>query len=1068
MFVFVVLLLLNASYDWQNQPIRQSDRYIEVLTRTTDKASVNYWALTEVFFSNCQVQDYILTQISNSDVHKYYAGIQTCEDNENPSTEEKLDVILDIALTEGYTDLFAYYLTQKNQQHPVEAFQKYLHHWGASLSLEERTLLQQLANKEILNEKALPLDANFLIHLGVLTSPFRSDLYAADDLKHATSEWLTHIKSNESPKGLEYSVLLMNIITAAYLTDDEQIIIDHYQDFLNSSEFPHSSLKISRLNAIEYILYSSGRYDQGLEMLREDLIPLATHLKNHELVDRLLATQGTYLFQLGKYKESKNIYESLYQNKNISHSQTRLFNNLGISYLKLGHKNKYISFQMRALENAIDENDYKALLNIYRNLFVVNTSTTDISSALVYIDRAKELATVNKDSTELALIDSYLGSFYWRTFKDHTEALKYFNSAEKILSTEKGNKRYLNLLLEKALILSKIDSLDNSKKLYHQISEISLSQSNTPVYLESLIGRTAIELTTGNLPGAEELFNNIKIYPLDDLTFELLVKYYNVKAEYLYKIGEVREAIKQLKPIITQVIERVKSSTDSQAGYWTVEDEYLDAFSLMVKMLTESGYYGEALVLLDQLKTINDASLYNNPLVKASKLSEQDLAEEKRLNTSLQALRKQYLNAGEDKRFALKTEIDRTSAAREEILSTVNSHRDKPLSPIWAIQRTIQDDELLLHFTEIGSQLYVTRLTSSSINIQNYPLNKNDQEFFTSVANNLASGKTDLNELYSVYENLDLDELPPGTKRITVIPDNYLYRIPLEVLPTKKPFSSISYGSANYLIEDYHFRYFTSLQEYENNKRSTRSATTEDFSVFAISEFKDVSTLNLPSLPFATFEATSVSSALPSFPDKNIYTGSSATKQEFKNKVSSSRMIHVATHSEVSEQDPLFSTIYLKGDVDSDTLESDQALYAYELFDTTLESEFIMLNSCSSGSGNYMQGTGIMGISRALRYAGAKSLALNLWSVNDKVASIFATDFYTYINDGETKNEATRQAKLNQLRSANANPHFWGAYMMIGNPSPMISKPAKPYLLYSLLATTILLAGYMVRKNEVL
>ncbi len=267
------------------------------------------------------------------------------------------------------------------------------------------------------------------------------------------------------------------------------------------------------------------------------------------------------------------------------------------------------------------------------------------------------------------------------------------------------------------------------------------------------------------------------------------------------------------------------------------------------------------------------------------------------------------------------------------------------------------------------------------------------------------------------------------------------------------------------MIEDFRFRYFTSLLEYEENQR-LRTTRGSGVSVFAISDFSNFGKAELTALPFATLEANNVNKTLTSFSNRSVYTGNSATKEAFKKEISSSQIVHVATHSEVSEQDPLFSTIYLRNFGESDTLESEQALYAYELFNTPFSSEFIMLNSCSSGSGNYMQGTGIMGISRALRYAGANSLALNLWSVNDKVASEFAASFYKYINAGETKSEAIRRAKLNQIQTANANPHFWGAYMLIGNPTPMAKRPAKPALLFSVMALTILVVGYSSRRKE--
>ncbi|MEX2604262.1 MAG: CHAT domain-containing protein, partial [Gracilimonas sp.] len=497
-----------------------------------------------------------------------------------------------------------------------------------------------------------------------------------------------------------------------------------------------------------------------------------------------------------------------------------------------------------------------------------------------------------------------------------------------------------------------------------------------------------------------------------------------------------------------------------------VEDEYLDAFSLMVTLLIESGKSEEALIILDQLKTINDASLYNSPLVKAAKLSEEDLAEEKRLNERLQILRKRYLNANEENKFALKTEISRTSAAREQILAGANLSKEETMPPVWSIQRSIKPNELLLHFTEIGTKLYITHLTSEKANIQVHDFSVEIRNQLTNIADDLATGETNLNDLYELYELLDLQEIPDHINLITVIPDNYLYRIPLEILPTQKPDSPISFGSTHYLIEDYQFRYFTSLNEFDSNQRTFTTSTQNDFTGFAISDFKDFKKKNLPSLPYATIETENINSALNSFSNKSIFTGNNATKERFKKQVATSRLVHVATHSEVSEQDPLFSTIYLISSNPDDTLESDQALYAYELFDTPLNSELIMLNSCSSGSGNYIQGSGVMGISRALRYAGAKSLALNLWAVNDKVASDFASDFYHFLNEGETKNEALRKAKLNQLKNGNANPHFWGAYLMIGNPSPITNKAANPWGLFSILTLTILLTGYTTFRNK--
>ncbi len=927
-----------------------------------------------------------------------------------------------------------------------------------------KALFQEL--KTEINSSETGLDDSSLninvphLYLELLMGPSYDKYFTIDFLNSSTEFWEKELSNTQNK--LKRSTIVSIIIWSSFIIDDYSTLNKYIPEFLNSESFPYSNKRLRIYGALDYTYYTNGQYDKSLDLLKNYSLPLSEYIGDQEQAYKLKIRQGVYLYSLGKYVESKNIYEELYSQSGID--DFYVFTNLGLNYYKLGFSNKYLSLQLQALQH--DAQDYRNLLKVYRNLFLYYTNAKDIQSALRYINKAKEVAASNQDTTELALIDSYLGTFYWSQEKDHEKALESFNTAQQFLTPDDNYSNYVDLLYEKGNIFMRIDSLDQARIEFETGKKLALSKSNTLDYVDGLINLAAIELKDRNTLAARNILDEIKLYSLDDLDFTLLTKYFTVKSEFLYLTHNSREAIKELTPVVDQVIGRAQHNTDSQEGYWSVEEEYLDAINLMIELLTQTDKMGEALSLLDRFKTINDATLYNSPLIKAAKLSEENLAEEKKLNQRLQSLRRKYLNASPEHRFEIKTEIDRVSAMREQILAGVNLNKEQPLPSIWSIQRLTQPNELVLHFTEIGSQLYVCHLTSDNVHIRKLDFSEETKDRFSQIGDEIASGKTNLDHLHELYQFLRLDDLPSHIEQISVIPDNYIYRIPLEVLPTQKPDSPISFGSAHYMIEDHQFRYFTSLKEFESNRRTFNTKTENTFTAFAISDFKNFESVALPSLPYATVETQNINSVLTAFNDKKIYTGTEATKSAFKQQVGSSRMVHVATHSEVSEQDPLFSTIYLKNSNSSDTLESDQALYAYELFDTPLNSEFIMLNSCSSGSGNYIQGSGIMGISRALRYAGAKSLALNLWSVNDKVASEFATDFYEYLNEGETKSEAIRKAKLNQIKGANANPHFWGAYMMIGNPSPVTEKPSKPFILYSLLAITIFLTSYSAYRKE--
>ncbi|MFD2532836.1 CHAT domain-containing protein [Gracilimonas halophila] len=1027
----ILLLLLTLftfpdSADISIQTNEQISKYVQQL-KSGNEETLNVWALSEIASTSCEHLSLVKASI------KDIPGFSEAFRKINCSNLETIDM----------TNHIMPYWDRQTRNKYVEIIS-----------------LNTQVSPELLPQSQFPL-----IHFKILMENDHSLFYTKDYLSKALEIWTEHIKKQQVKSSLEYSIILSNILRTAFILQEDRILKNLSEEFLSQTSLPNSIHKLRLLGAIDFAFYVHGDYDKSLNLQREHSLPLAEFLKLENQIYLIKNRQGAYLFSLGKYEESKEIYEEIYSNSESLENQYTLFTNLGVNYLKLGQSNKYIDLQLRALNQ--EEINYKSLLKIYRNLFIYYTSVRDINTAMTYIEMAKGVASNKADTVELALIDSYLGTFYWTTSKDHNLALKHLNDAEQILSPYKNYDTYSDLISEKGYILLELDSLESAQSIFQEARDLALSKSVTPKYIDALVNLTVIDLKKGLFDSASQNLEEIRLYPLDDIDFRLLTKYYTVNANYHFSTGNKRAAIEELSPVLTQIVDRAKNNTDSQQGYWSVEDEYLDAFELMVRLYIDDGQPEKALLLLDQLKTINDASLYNSPLVKAAKLSEEELAEEKRLNEKLQSLRKRYLNANQEERFAIKTEIDRTSAIREQILSEVNLNRERSLPPVWSIQRSIQPNELLLHFTEIGSKLYVSHLTQEDISIRVFDFSKDSQERFNHIADELASGRTNLNQLYELYQQLELNSIPKRIETVSVVPDNYLYRIPLEVLPTEKPSSAFSFGSSRYLIEDFSFRYFTSLQEFEDNRRSFNKPTEHDFSGFAISNFKDFGNIDLPSLPYATVENSNINSALTSFSDKQMFNENEATKDVFKNRVGSSRLVHVATHSEVSEKDPLFSVIYLKSSSPLDTLDSDKALYAYELFDTPLNSEFIMLNSCSSGSGNYMQGTGVMGISRALRYAGAKSLALNLWSVNDKVASEFATDFYRYLNEGETKSEAVRKAKLNQLRSSNANPHFWGAYMLIGNPSPITTENSSDnrFLLFSLLAFTVIFAGYSAYQS---
>jgi CHAT domain-containing protein len=82
---------------------------------------------------------------------------------------------------------------------------------------------------------------------------------------------------------------------------------------------------------------------------------------------------------------------------------------------------------------------------------------------------------------------------------------------------------------------------------------------------------------------------------------------------------------------------------------------------------------------------------------------------------------------------------------------------------------------------------------------------------------------------------------------------------------------------------------------------------------------------------------------------------------------------------------------------------------------------------------------------RAFLYAGAASLTLSLWSVEDRSTWQIMERFYRKLADGWTKAAALRDAQLTMCQNqaqdavtgAYAHPYFWAPFFLVGHPGPL-------------------------------
>lgn len=191
-----------------------------------------------------------------------------------------------------------------------------------------------------------------------------------------------------------------------------------------------------------------------------------------------------------------------------------------------------------------------------------------------------------------------------------------------------------------------------------------------------------------------------------------------------------------------------------------------------------------------------------------------------------------------------------------------------------------------------------------------------------------------------------------------------------------------------------------------------------------------------------------------------LYQSGQATEEVIK-KLQNPHILHIATHGyfiedeklkvtqnfsenhlEVIYENPLLRAGLLLANCENDLMKNkiyknqeDGVLTAYEASLLNLQNtDLVVLSACQTGLGNVKNEEGVFGLQRAFFLAGAKSLIISLWSVDDEATQEFMIAFYdAWINQKFTKRKAFSYAQ-NKIKSQErfAFPYYWGAFVLIG------------------------------------
>jgi CHAT domain-containing protein len=282
-----------------------------------------------------------------------------------------------------------------------------------------------------------------------------------------------------------------------------------------------------------------------------------------------------------------------------------------------------------------------------------------------------------------------------------------------------------------------------------------------------------------------------------------------------------------------------------------------------------------------------------------------------------------------------------------------------------------------------------------------------------------------------------LGSLPPGIRRLVIIPDDVLHLLPFAALRER--------AGAVPLAARYEISVVPSATLWLHWRQQKRAPAPAPLLALAdpllpgdgngfwpepavardrAAVFGDA--LRLGSLPFARREGRS---AVRQLGGESLLQVGNAASEGFLKSADLQRfgILHFATHAVLDVQNPERSGVLLTPAPASE----DGLLQIREIVSLSLAGRVVVAASCRGASGTVLRGEGVMGLARAFFQAGAPTVVANLWPLRDDDGAALFERFYHHLARGKSVAAALRAAQLDRIADG-APGYAWAGLMVLG------------------------------------
>lgn len=528
---------------------------------------------------------------------------------------------------------------------------------------------------------------------------------------------------------------------------------------------------------------------------------------------------------------------------------------------------------------------------------------------------------------------------------------------------------------------------------------------------------------TGKFGEAEQILTQNYVESLKQEQKNIAQISLNSLGNIFLQTNNVRLAEKHFKKAV-KIIESLRAPLAGEEFRMSFLADKLAPFENLAKIYLSENKLKDAFLMIEKSRARTLSETLQNDLTTNSqaKGSPKIIKELEKLREELNWFYNR-LNRGEETEL---TELQAETTKREkqisnllrQIESTNNAKTSKNYDAdfdLKILQKTLGENKVLIEFVKFDEYFSAFVITDKKINFVKNLVTESEIielleglhfQFGTLRYGAKVSGKfaaelkkrTDF-YLRKFYDKLFLPlEKFVEQRNLIIIPANSIYYVPFQALR----------DGENYLIESHEISYAPSATVWnflqQKQRRNLKNALLIGFADERI--------------PLVNQEIKTLQEI---FPSAKTFTGEDANFSAFTENAKNFDILHLACHGQFRPENPLFSSLHL----------ADGNITVRDICANKIKAGLVTLSACETGLSKIFAGDEILGLARGFLSAGANSLVLSLWTVNDEATTELMKDFYTNLQRGATVAASLRQAQK-EFIERNEHPYFWSSFSMIG------------------------------------